>query len=353
MSQDPVRFAVVGLGRAGWNIHVAGLRDRADAKIVAVVDPVEERRKQAKDELGAKGYKTLGAMLKDTNVEVVVIATPSVTHGPDSKKALKAGKHVVVEKPMAMNLSEAQSMIRAAEETGNKLFVHQNYRFFPDFNYMKETIESGILGKVFHMRNYINSFNRRNDWQTLAKNGGGVLNNTCPHFIDQIIQMLGSPVKQVMGDLRQIASAGDVEDHVKAFFRAEDGTTADMEISSVENTAPVKLPKWVICGTHGTMTTDGTTATINYFDPAKVQPLTVTEGPAAERKYGNSDSLPWETKTETMTEAVKDKDNFYDNVIGVLRNGQAMRVTPESVHAVIKAIGMIRKGTEFSGKAKK
>lgn len=353
MSQEPVRFAVVGLGRAGWGIHVAGLRNRTDAKIVAVVDPVEERRKQALDELGAKGYKTLGAMLKDTNVEVVVIATPSVTHGPDSKKALKAGKHVVVEKPMAMNVAEAQSMIKVAEETGKKLFVHQNYRFFPDFNYMKETIESGIIGKVFHMRNYINGFSRRSDWQTLAKNGGGVLNNTCPHFIDQILQMLGSPVKQIMGDLRQIASAGDTEDHVKAFFRAEDGTTADMEISSVENTSPVKLPKWIIAGTNGTMTTDGTTATINYFDPAKLQPLVVTEGPAAERKYGNGDSLPWEIKTDVMAEHVKDKANFYDNVIGVLRKGEEMRVTPESVHNVIKAIGMIRKGTDFLGKPKK
>jgi len=348
MSQEPVRYGVVGLGRAGWNIHVAGLRNRPDAKIVAVVDPVEERRQQAHTELGAKGYTELSQLLADPDVEVVVVATPSVSHGPDTIAALKAGKHVVVEKPMAMNVEEADRMIQTARETGKKLFVHQNYRFFADYNFMKETIESGILGRVFHFRNYINAFSRRNDWQTLAKNGGGVLNNTCPHFIDQILQFLGAPVKLVVGDLQQIVSAGDVEDHVKAFFRAENGVTADMEISNAQNVA-VKLPKWIIAGSAGTLTTDGKTATINYYDASKVQPLQVVEGPAADRKYGNEDKLPWETRTVEISEAVKDKTNFYDNVYGVLRKGEAMRVTPESVREVIRVIAAIREGTPFTG----
>lgn len=352
MSHDPVRYGVLGLGRAGWNIHVHNLRNRPDAKIVAVADPMEERRQQATSELGAKAYKTLAQMLKDPNVEVVVVATPSFSHGPDSKKALKAGKHVVVEKPMAMSVAEAQSMAKVAQETGKKLFVHQNYRFFADYNFLKETIESGIIGQVFHMRNTLTNFKRRNDWQTLAKNGGGVLNNTCPHFIDQILQFLGAPVKQVMGDLRQIASAGDVEDHVKAFIRAENGCTADMEITSVENVA-VTQPKWIFAGTHGTITCDGKSATINYFDPAQVKPLVVVEGAAADRKYGNEDVLPWQTKTLSIEENVKNKDNFYDNVYGVLRTGQQMRVTPESVIEVIKTIAAIRKGTDFTGKPKK
>lgn len=348
MSIEPVRYGVVGLGRAGWNIHVKGLRDRQDARIVAVADPDAARGEQAKSELGAKPYSSIDQLVNDADVEVVVIATPSFLHAPDSIKALKAGKHAVVEKPMAMNVAEADQMIQAANQTGNKLFIHQNYRFFPDYNYMKETVESGILGKVYHLRNYISSFSRRNDWQTLAKNGGGVLNNTCPHFVDQVLQLLGSPVKQVVGDLRQIASAGDTEDHVKAFFRAEDGTTADMEISSAQNVA-TKLPKWIIAGSHGTLTTDGVTATINYFDATKVKPLTVVEGAAANRQYGNDDVLPWETRTDIIADAVKDRTGFYDNVADVLRKGEAMRVTPESVRQVIWAMQEIRKGTNFPG----
>src|SRR4051794_39457655 len=136
MSQDtPIRYAVVGLGRAGWNIHVHQLRGRADATIVAVVDPVEDRRDDAAKEFGCRTYTSLGRLLKDADdVEVVIVATPSVDHGRDTIKSLRAGKHVVVEKPMATSLSQADSMIAAAREAhgGRHLFVHQNYRFYQE-----------------------------------------------------------------------------------------------------------------------------------------------------------------------------------------------------------------------------
>src|SRR4051794_13298327 len=121
-----IGYAVVGLGRAGWDIHVAQLRGRADSQIVAVVDPEPDRREQAKAEFGCKAYESLSKMLRQSDVEVVVIATPSAQHAGDTRKSLRAGKHVVVEKPMAMTLTEADSMIRAAEEANRKLFVHQN-----------------------------------------------------------------------------------------------------------------------------------------------------------------------------------------------------------------------------------
>lgn len=349
MSSNPVRYAVVGLGRAGWDIHVAGLRKREDAKIVAVVDPLESRRNEAATEFGCKTYTSLDEMLKQKDVEVVTIATPSVMHGPDSKKALKAGKHVVVEKPMAMSLAEADSMITTAKAAKRKLFVHQNYRFFPECTHLQEVVDSGIIGKVFHFRCYITHFARRNDWQTLNKNGGGVLNNTCPHFLDQILVYAGSPVTQVMGDLRQIASAGDVEDHVKAFIRFKSGATADMEISSVENIA-TKLPKWIFCGTHGTLTSDGANSTLRYFDPKKVKPIKAIDGPVLARKYGNDDQLPWEEKT--VEAKGPDKGTFYGNVYDVLRSRGKMFITPESVREVIRTMGMIRKGTKFPGKVK-
>ena len=350
MEAEPIRYGIVGLGRAGWDIHVRQLRERSDARIVAVVDPVAERCAEASGELGCKTHKSLAKLLKQGDVEVVVVATPSVLHAADSIKAMRAGKHVVVEKPMAMNLAEADRMIKVSQETGRKLFVHQNYRFHPEFLHLQEVVRSGIIGRVFHIRNYISSFVRRNDWQTLARNGGGVLNNTCPHFIDQLLQLMGGTITQVMGDLQQIASAGDVEDHVKALMRSDNGCTADLEISTAENIAQ-PLPKWILCGTHGTLTSDGKTSTIRWFDPAQVQPLPVIDGPAPNRKYGNQDKLPWQEKT---VDAVgPSAGTFYDNVAAVIRRGEPMVITPQSVREVIKVIAMIRKGTKFSGKIPK
>ncbi len=349
---EPLRYAVVGLGRAGWGIHVVGLRDRTDAKIVAVVDPLAERRQQAKEELGARGYTTLPELLADcADVDVVVIATPSVDHGPDTIAALKAGKHVVVEKPMSMNVAEARGMIAAAKKAGRQLFVHQNYRFFRNYTFLEDVVKSKVLGPLHLIRCCGNGFARRNDWQTLARNGGGVLNNTCPHFIDQIVQLVGAPITQVMGDLQQIASAGDVEDHVKALMRAANGCCVDLEFSTAINNA-ADVPQWVIAGKYGTLTVWRDRAVLRTYDPRQVKKLKVVDGAAAARKYGNDDKLPWEEKTFTEVKGT-DHGNFYDNVFAVLRNKKKMRVTPDSVLEVMRVIGMIRKGTAFTGEVAK
>jgi hypothetical protein len=120
-----------------------------------------------------------------------------------------------------------------------------------------------------------------------------------------------------------------------------------MEISSAES-LPQPLPKWILCGTHGTLTSDGKNSTIKWFDPAQVQPLEVIDGPASNRRYGNEDKLPWQEK-QVPAEG-PNVGNFYDNVFGVLRRGEPMRVTPESVREVMRVIGLIRKGTQFPGK---
>ena len=88
MSDNAVRYAVVGLGRAGWGIHVHQLRGRADAKIVAVVDPVKARREEAASEFGCKAYESLSDILRHGDVEVVVIATPSAAHAEESIASL-------------------------------------------------------------------------------------------------------------------------------------------------------------------------------------------------------------------------------------------------------------------------
>lgn len=343
MSVEPIRYGVVGLGRSGWGIHIKDLRPRPEAKIVAVVDPLAERRQEAIDEFGCQAYEHFEDMLEQDDIEVAVIATPSVNHCPETIAALQAGKHVAVEKPMAMNVDEADRMIAAAKQTGQKLLIHQNYRFQREFTHLREVAESGLIGRLYHIRNYIAGFSRRFDWQTLAKNGGGVLNNTCPHFIDMILQLLGAPVTDVMGDLQQIAAAGDVEDHVKVLLRAANGCTADMEITSAQNISQ-KLPKWILCGTCGTLTSDGTESVIRWFDPKEVKPLEVIDQAVSDRAY-HSDELPWQEKT-VKTEG-PDIGGFYDNVLAVLRRGEPMYITPESVRQVIDVTARIRKGTAF------
>ena len=350
--QDAViRCAVVGLGRAGWANHFLPLSRREDTKIVAVVDPLPERRAEAEAVVACKSYSSLGRLLtQQDDLDVVAVATPSHLHGRDTRKCLKATHHVVVEKPMAMTLAEADSMIRAAQEVDRKLFVFQNYRFSPLFSHLEQTIRSGILGRVYHIRCHQAQFARRNDWQTLAKFAGGVLNNVCIHYLDALMVLIGAPVVDVMGDLQQIASPGDVEDHAKIFLKADNGCTADLEISYAQNIAD-NYPKWVVCGTCGTLMSDGETSTIRYFDPGAVSPLAINDGAAPNRAYGNDDVLPWQEKV--VPAIGPDRSSYYDNVTGVLLRDEPMRVTPESVRERVRVIAAVRKGTRFARSVKR
>ena len=109
--ESPIRTAVVGLGRAGWDIHVAQLRQRPDFKIVDVADPDPHRLDEASRALGCGTHSDLAGLLKTSKADLVVIATPSFSHEEDSLKVLKSGRHCLVEKPMAMSFSGARRMI--------------------------------------------------------------------------------------------------------------------------------------------------------------------------------------------------------------------------------------------------
>jgi predicted dehydrogenase len=351
MSNSPIRYGVAGLGRSGWNIHVANIRPRDDAELAAVVDPLQQRRQEAKAEFGCETYEELSHMLDQEDIDVIVVATPSAFHASDTISALKASKHVICEKPMALDVEEADQMIAQAKESNKHLFIHQNRRFDRQFTHLKTVVESGQIGQLYHIRNYSNSFTRRDDWQTLSKNGGGVLNNTCPHHLDAILQLLGAPVTNVMGDLQQISSAGDVEDHVKAFLRASNGCTADMEITSAQNIA-ADMPSWILCGSQGTLTSDGQKSVVRWFESEEAGEVEVVEGAARNRAYAwQAKPLNW--KEETVEAKGPNIGNFYDNVTKVLWHDHEMVVTPESVREVIRVIAEIRKGTKFDREAKK
>jgi predicted dehydrogenase len=315
------------------------LRGRADARIVAVVEPVAERVEEAVREFGCRVGESLADVLAMGDVDVVVLATPSKGHAGEAIAAMRAGKHVVVEKPMAMGVDEADRMIETSRGTGRRLFINQSYRYSPELLHLKGIVASGVIGTVFHVRHNTAGFWRRNDWQTLSKHGGGLLSNTGAHFVDCTLQLLPGRVTEVMGDLKRIASAGDTEDHVKALIRSDTGATADVEISMAEN-AGAGLPKWVICGTTGTVTSDGAVSTVRYFDPAEAPPLEAVDGAAPDRKYGTRDVLPWREKVVRADECAGVE--VYANVYGALRNGEEIFVTPESVREGIRTMGMIR-----------
>ncbi|MFH0938005.1 MAG: Gfo/Idh/MocA family oxidoreductase [Planctomycetota bacterium] len=343
---EPIRTAIVGLGRAGWGIHVENIKNRSDYKIVAGVDPDAERRKEAEQTLGCRSFATLNDFLKDPgDTELVIIATVNHQHTPMSIAALQAGFHVVTEKPMAINLKEARKMMQAAKKTKKLFTIHQSCRCHADLHQAMSIIHSGILGKVFFIKMNWTNFARRNDWQTLRKYGGGSLNNTCPHSIDTALQLLESPVVDVWGDLQAIVTAGDAEDHVKILMRGKNGRVLDHEISSASAAPQSKL---IIMGNLGTLWRDGDNYVIKYLNPKTLPKLKAEDKLAVPgRQYGVvGEALQWLEKRVPASPPEMRVD-FYERLYKSIREGKELFIKPAEVYAQMEVIALSRKGTKF------
>jgi len=337
----PIKTAVLGLGRSGWNIHVNDLRNRKEFEITDVADPLEERRREAERELGCRTYAEVSDLLAASRAELVVVATKSIDHCAHAVAALEAGKHVVVEKPMAMSHAEALRMVETARKRKRKLFVHQNRRFDDDVQYFKLLCSGKTeIGRVFSVVFQDYSFARRNDWQTLKKYGGGVLNNKLTHFLDQILYMTGSRVKALLCDMQHTTDSGDCEDHVMILLKMENGISVAV-ISSTSCNADA--PTWIFMGEYGTVSVFRDHAEMRYFNPKKHRKLPVRDTVAADgRRYGNEEKLRWYTRKNLKLKA-ENIGGFYDNVIAVLRRRAKMVVTPESVVEMTRVIEECRK----------
>ena len=319
MNPQPIKTGIIGLGRSGWNLHALGLEAHPNFQIVAVSDVSQERRDEATARFGCQAYEGADALIADANVELVIAATPSHTHGPLSLQALAAGHHVLVEKPMATSVEEADEMVRAAQKAGKVLSVYQVRRTFADFLKIREIVESGVLGPIHLIKMCVYGYGRRRDWQTLRKFGGGTLNNTGAHFIDQALALAGGKWSDVFADMRHLVSAGDAEDHLKVVFRGADKTVVDVEISSVA-AAMEKPPHWTILGKYGALTGSVSHLSWKYYDPQSVPILEAAESAASNREYDKAEDLPW---IEESLDLGPDQSQklFYDALYAAIREG--------------------------------
>lgn len=335
---SPINVGVVGLGRSGWGIHALTIENHPHFRVVAVVDPEAERRDEAVARFGCAAYTDTNALLSDEQVELVVVATPSHTHAEISCAALRQGKHVLVEKPMATCLAEADAMIEAATQNDQLLMVFQILRLDSVFLKIQEVLRSGVLGPIHLIRRGLYDYQRRRDWQTLIRYGGGQLNNSGAHLLDQALLLAGGQWHDLRVDLRRITSAGDADDHTKIVFTGGNGILFDVELS---NACAAALPEWIIMGQYGTLVCTRRHLTLKYYDPAALPPRQVDEGPAANRSYGAGEEIPW--IEETLDIAYHDATPlFYDHLYRTLRQGAPPLVPIESSYQLMGLLDACR-----------
>jgi predicted dehydrogenase len=202
-----IRVAIVGCGRIS-DLHQIGYRGRADAKIVAVCDTNKDHARDKAREWGVeKVYTDYAQVLNDQDVDVVELLTPHHLHCPMTIQAAEAGKHVSVQKPMALTAAEADKMIAAANKAGVRLRVYETFVYYAPAMRAKQMIEAGEIGEVRAIRMHVNSGTGDTSWKVPLSAwlwrfnekqcGGGPLVFDHGYHLFSLGYYLGGPVEKV------------------------------------------------------------------------------------------------------------------------------------------------------------
>lgn len=252
MSAPSLPIGIVGFGRIGAE-HAAWIAASGQTRVAGVYDPTPARRDLAAQR-GLPTFDTPQALF--AACDAVLISTPTSFHREHALAALAAGKHVMVEKPMALDLAESRELDAEARRRGRVLSVFHCRRWDADFLAVRALLASGKLGRVFNVESRLGQFascvgpaarEYRPGWRNEAAFGGGGLYDWGSHFVDQLLLLLlpATPVR-VFAQLRGNVWTHDCDDLARVLLDFSDGTAALCEINTT-TTRP--LPRWHLDGT--------------------------------------------------------------------------------------------------------
>jgi len=355
-SSKQIRVGIIGQGRSGYSIHAAWLNRDKKYKVVAVAEPLADRRARAEEEFGAVAYEDYREMIKRDDLDLVVNATLSHTRVPFALDILKAGHHVLCEKPLARRAKDVDKLIAAAKKAKKVLAIYQQSRFAPYFEQIKKVIDSGKLGRIVMIKIAFNGFSRRWDWQTLQEYDGGSLLNTGPHPVDQALQLFGDGTPEVNCIMDRANSFGDAEDHVKLLLTGKGHPTIDLEISSCCGYSPYT---YQVYGTQGALAGSTTEVQWKYFNPRTAPKQKLIREPLSQMVNGQAlpaycrENLKMVEKTWTVPKSKSDLFNsmsavFYRHLHKTLTQGAPLVITPEQVRRQIAVIEECHKQNPLS-----
>lgn len=266
-----LKYGIIGCGGIANSKHFTALADLSDlVEVVAVCDIIKERAMQAGKHFELEDqfiFTDYNEVLKIEELDAVLVLTPNISHSYISIDAMKAGKHVMCEKPMAINSIEAQKMVDTAEETGKLLTIAYQNRYRQDSLYLKEACDNKELGEIYYAKAHALRRKAVPTWGVFTdveKQGGGPLIDIGTHALDLTLWTMNNyDVDYVVGSVYKKLSDKpdgnmfgkwdpndiDVEDSAFGYIKMKNGATIYLESSWALNTRDVREAQ---CTLHGT-----------------------------------------------------------------------------------------------------
>ncbi len=315
MEKQTVGAAIIGYGGMGsW--HAQRLSEIEGITLCGVYD-IDPNRNDIARERGLRAYLSAEELLGDDAVDFVTVAVPNDQHLPVCLQAMRAGKHVVCEKPVALNQEELREMIAAAKQCGVFFTVHQNRRWDEDYLIAKKLYDEGTLGPVFNIESRVHgSRGIPGDWRNRKACGGGMVLDWGVHLLDQILQMVSSPVETVYATLSFVTNEA-CDDGFKVLLGFEGGLSAQIEVGTSNF---ISLPRWYIEGENGTAVIEdfekhGRIVMVSDWEKRDAVPVVTAAGLTKTMAPRTSETI----KEYPLPDLKADIHDYYRNIAAAVR----------------------------------
>lgn len=335
---DKIRTGLAAYGMSGQVFHAPFISTNPHFELSVVIERTKDlSRQRYPDVTIVRSYEEL---IDRKELDLIIVNTPDSTHYEYIRRALEAGKHVIVEKPFTTTVEQAEELVALASEKGLTLSVYQNRRWDSDFLTVKEILSKGLLGRLVEFESTFprfRNFIRPNTWKETGESGGGLTYNLGSHVIDQAVQLLGMP-EAVFADIATMRDGGKVDDYfiihlLRPMKAPEVRVTLKASYLMCENE-----PRFVLHGTEGSYVKYG-------LDP---QEADLTKGLLPDTvHWGEEDKTLWgmlhsEKGDRTIREVYPSLPGnyaaFYENIYQHIYKGELLQSDARGVVDVIRLI---------------
>ena len=346
MSSAPLRVGIIGYGLAGASFHAPLVAVTPGLALAAIVTSDPERLERAQRNYPSSALlRSADDLFTEKTIDVAVIASPNRTHVSFARAALRAGKHVVIDKPAARTAAEVEGLIALAQQQQRVLTVYQNRRWDGDFQTVRQLLDQRLLGEVVSFESRFERYRptlNQSAWREQPDEIGGLLYDLGAHLIDQALVLFG-PVERVYAEVQARRPQAKVDDDVFLSLVHRTGVRSRLHASVL---ARILGPRFRIHGMQGAFEKYGLDPQEDALRAGR-RPDTPDWGKEGREAWGHLSTsvggLAIDGEVETLPGAYQ---RFYELLHAAITRGGPLPVDPQDAVASLRVIEAARQSSE-------